>query len=57
MLLFGVSSSFILNLSELIQPLNELFGNKTWKWSKACERSFVQLKEAVTSDTVNSQSL
>ena len=50
--LVAALSSFIPNLSELTHPLNELLGNKPWKWSKACERSFFNLKEVVTSDTV-----
>jgi len=50
--LVAALSSFIPNLSKITHPLNKLLGNKAWKWCKTCERTFVQLKEAVTSDTV-----
>ena len=49
---FGISCSFKQFYPELTYPLNELLGNKPWKWSKAYERSFVKLKEVVTSGTV-----
>ena len=39
-------------LAELAHPLNELLGNKPWKWTESCEKSFQQLKKIVTTDTV-----
>ena len=50
--LLATLSSFIPNLSELAHPLNDLLGNKPWKWTGSCEKSFQQLKMAVTTETV-----
>ena len=50
--LLATLNGFIPNLSKLARPLNELLGNKPWKWNESCEKSFQQLKMAVTTEIV-----
>jgi len=44
-------SNFIPNLSTLAHPLNELLGNKPWKWTVYCDKAFSDIKQALTSET------
>ena len=50
--LLAALNCFIPNLSELAHPLNELLGNKPWKWTGSCQKGFQQLKMTVTTETV-----
>ena len=44
-------SNFIPKLSTLAHPLNELLGNKSWKWTANCDQAFGDIKRALTSET------
>lgn len=43
-------SNFIPKLSHLAHPLNELLGNKPWKWTANCDQAFSDIKHALTSE-------
>ena len=44
-------SNFIPKLSTLAHPLNELLGNKPWKWMVYSDKAFSDIKQALTSET------
>ena len=43
-------SNFIPKLSHLAHPLNELLGNKPWKWTANCDQAFSDIKHPLTSE-------
>ena len=43
--------NFIPKLSTLARPLNELLGNKPWKWTSSCDQAFGDIKYALTLET------
>ena len=43
---------FIKNFSYTARPLNELKGNKDWKWEKEHQKAFEELKNKITSQLV-----
>jgi len=43
---------FIKNFSYIARPLNELKGNKDWKWEKEHQKAFEELKNKITSQLV-----
>ena len=43
---------FIKNFSYTSKPLDELKGNKEWKWEKEYQKIFEKLKEKITSQLV-----
>ena len=50
--LLNFNAKFIPNISTILHPLNELLGNKEWKWTRKCDLAFQQAKDALTSDTI-----
>ena len=44
-------SNFIPKLSTIAHALNELLGNKSWKWSANCDQDFVDIRHALRSET------
>ena len=44
---------FLLNLSTVVHPLNQLLeNNHQWKWTEQCETAFYNVKEMITSEQV-----
>lgn len=43
-------AKFVPNLFSMAHSLNELLGNKVFKWTEECDRAFNKGKQAVSSD-------
>lgn len=51
--LINYYGKFISGLSTILYPLHQLLKKEVpWKWSEQCQKAFVEVKNALTSDTV-----